>query len=135
MKRATVLTAFFLAIAVGTAMSIPVDDESGRVLHRVRRGRGYHGTLNGVTGVVDGSTVHAVSTGANSFVNGFQSSQNFLSSAGRGNYVGQQGGLQAAAWAGGGATAAGFGYNSAASSGAGYPSNVAGYQGFPSYGR
>nr|CAH0111576.1 unnamed protein product [Daphnia galeata] len=129
MKRATVLTALFLAIMVGTALSFPTEDGSERVLHRVRRGRGYHGSLNGVTGVVDGSTVHAVSVGANSFTNGFQASQNFLSSAGGGNYLGQQSGLQAAAWAGGGAAAAGFGYDHTASKGAGFPSNIAGYQG------
>ncbi|XP_057366681.1 ATP-dependent RNA helicase glh-1-like isoform X2 [Daphnia carinata] len=119
---------------VVAVFSIPIDNEQ-RVLHRVRRGRGYHGSLGGISTVVDGSSVQAVSTGGNTFVSGFQASQNFLSSAGGGNYLGQQGGQQAAAWAAGGAAAAGFGYNSVASSGAGYPSNVAGYQGFPSYGR
>jgi hypothetical protein len=91
--------------------------------------------LGGVNTVVDGIALHAVSTGANNFVNGYRASQNFLASAGRGNYLAQQGGLQAAAWAASGAAAAGFQYNSVASKGAGYPSNVAGYQGFPSYGR
>jgi hypothetical protein len=91
--------------------------------------------LSGVNTVVDGIALHAVSTGANNFVNGYRASQNLLASAGRGNYVAQQGGLQAAAWAASGAAQAGFHYNSVASSGAGYPSNVAGYKGFPSYGR
>ncbi|XP_032788398.2 spidroin-1 [Daphnia magna] len=134
MTSATVLTSILLAMMVVAVFSIPIDNEQ-RVLHRVRRGRGHHGSLGGISTVVDGSAVQAVSTGGNTFVSGFQASQNFLSSAGGGNYLGQQGGQQAAAWAAGAAAAAGFGYNSVASSGAGYPSNVGGYQGFPSYGR
>lgn len=99
--------------------------------------------------------MHAVSTGANNFVNSYRASQNFLASSGQKNYLGklkvesksssiwiyirithkgQQGGLQAAAWAGAGAAAAGFNYDSIAT-GKHLPSNVAGYQGFPSYGR
>ncbi|KZS04279.1 Uncharacterized protein APZ42_032548 [Daphnia magna] len=134
MTSATVLTSILLAMMVVAVFSIPIDNEQ-RVLHRVRRGRGYHGSLKGVNVVVDGIALKAVSTGANNFVSGYQASQNFLASAGHGNYLAQQGGLQAAAWAASGAAAAGNAYNAAASSGAGYPSNVAGYKGFPSYGR
>ncbi|XP_057366682.1 uncharacterized protein LOC130687518 [Daphnia carinata] len=132
MKRSIILLAMMIAVA----MSVPTsDDQSEHVLHRVRRGRGYHGSLKGVNVIVDGIALKAVSTGANNFVSGYQASQNFLASAGHGNYLAQQGGLQAAAWAASGAAAAGNAYNAAASSGAGYPSNVAGYKGFPSYGR
>lgn len=103
---------------------------------KVRRGHGGSGISSVGAGatVVDGIAVHAVSTGANNFVNSYRASQNFVASSGRKNYLGQQGGLQAAAWAGAGAASAGFGYDSIAT-GKHLPSNVAGYQGFPSYGR
>lgn len=102
----------------------------------MRRGHGGSGISSVGAGatVVDGIAVHAVSGGANNFVNGFRASQNFQASAGRHNYLQQQGGLQAAAWAGSGAAQAGFNYNSIAT-GKNLPSNVGGYGGFPSYGR
>ncbi len=108
---------------------------AGPTHHRVRRGHGGYGTSLGAGNtVVDSISVGAISGGANQFSWQYGASQNFLASAGRSNYLQQQGGLQSAAWAGAGAANAGFGYDATAT-GKHLPSNLAGYNGFPSYGR
>ena len=101
---------------------------------QVRRGHGGSGlSIGSGNTVVDSISVGAVSGGANQFAWQYGASQNFLASAGRSNYLQQQGGLQGAAWAGAGAAGAGFGYDTIAT-GKHLPSNLAGYNGFPSYG-
>lgn len=61
--------------------------------YQVRRGHGGSGISSVGAGatVVDGIAIHAISGGATNFVNGYRASQNFLASAGRKNYLGQQG--------------------------------------------